>query len=121
MVASRSPARTIWPSLNSTFSITPETWGRTFTVAWGVTVPRASRIIGMLDCSAVATPTVVAGAERRPDAPAGAAVLPGASGVGWVSRQASQPVAASAKIATRPPTRDARRLKRLRGVEVATG
>jgi hypothetical protein len=66
MVASSSPALTIWPSLKSTFSITPETCGRTRTVACGVTVPRASRTMGMLARSAVATPTVVAGAPRLP-------------------------------------------------------
>src|SRR4051812_25252882 len=60
MVASNWPRLTIWPSLNSTWVITPFTCGRTRTVAWGTTVPSASRLTGMSAASAVATPTVTA-------------------------------------------------------------
>ena len=46
--------------------MTPETCGLTVTVAAGVTVPRASSVIGTSATVAVATPTVVAGRPPRP-------------------------------------------------------
>ena len=112
MVASRSPARTIWPSLNNTFSITPETCGLTFTVDCGVTVPSASKMTGRLLLSAVATPTVEATGPRRPPAAPGAPF----AASGCVRCHASQPVPPRISSANRLPTTRLRRLNCLRGV-----
>src|SRR3954469_4703158 len=51
--------------------MTPATCGVTVTLAPDVTVPSASMITGMSARRAVATPTVLGGAPRPVDAPAG--------------------------------------------------
>ena len=141
MVASSSPLRTVWPSLNNTCCSTPETCGRTRTVACGTTVPSASSTTGMSMRSAVATPTVVAGPPRPPPGPpappppppapppperappgrppaappADGLVAAGSGAGGCVSSQASQPTPATRSNATSVPMIDARRLMRGRG------
>ena len=123
MVASKSPVRTIWPSLNNTFSNTPDTCGRTLTLACGVTVPRASRMTGSRLLSAVATPTVLAGAPRLPPGPLVPLVrAPGSGGESTrVKYQASQPVPARIAKASRLPSKRVRRLRRRPGAGVGAG
>src|SRR5690606_7625195 len=98
--------------------------GRTVAVAAGTTVPSESMMIGMSTCSAVATPTVVAGAPRPPRPPPGPAAppppgprAPAAPGgppapppAGrWVRYHANAPRAIIASTAIRVPSRRLRR------------
>lgn len=50
---------TIWPSVKANFVIGPLTCGRTVTVASGVTVPSAFKVIGIGPWLTFATPTGV--------------------------------------------------------------
>ncbi len=77
--------------------ITPETCGRTVTVAAGVTVPSASRVTGTSASRAGAMPTVVGGRPpRRPKAPGFPAVL-----LVPCARKMASPIAAATSSSTR--------------------
>ncbi len=114
--------RTICPSVNSTSVSTPATWGRSVTVATGVTVPRASMATGRRIWRTVASPTVTS--NRPPPGPApppaGRAGPPGPPAAGkpgpatgalerCTSHQAPAHSRATASTATTAPSHRARR------------
>ena len=112
MCASTSPFLTIWPSVNSTSVITPDTCGRKVMVVTGVTVPSASISTGISAFLATAMPTVTS--DPPPGRPP-----PAASAAGRLTKYHAAPTRASnASTAITAPTQ---RRFGLLGESIATG